>query len=97
MMDRNVHTEHCCIYHGCKYNDDDCPVASGKQPQSYLCEDCTYDGITSVDQLHNITYQQTIISDFHTLMELISSIPISSYNNDAQRIQVEEILQKYKT
>lgn len=39
-MDKNVHTEHCCAKHGCKYSDTDCPVFSGKQKQSYPCEFC---------------------------------------------------------
>ena len=25
-----VHRTHCCILHGCKYGDDDCPVVSGE-------------------------------------------------------------------
>ena len=25
-----IHEEHCCILHGCKYGDDDCPVVSGE-------------------------------------------------------------------
>lgn len=37
---KNVHTEHCCSIHGCKYDDDDCPVATGKQMQSFPCEAC---------------------------------------------------------
>jgi hypothetical protein len=39
----DVHTEHCCARHGCKYGDDDCPVALGQKAQSYLCESCTGD------------------------------------------------------
>jgi len=35
-----VHTEHCCIEHGCKYGDSDCPVELGYQAQSYPCESC---------------------------------------------------------
>lgn len=35
-----VHTEHCCIEHGCKYMDDYCPVWLGFQAQSYPCETC---------------------------------------------------------
>lgn len=35
-----VHTEHCCILHGCKYGDADCPVENGRKKQSYLCEGC---------------------------------------------------------
>lgn len=35
-----VHLEHCCLKHGCKYGDDDCPVATSVFGQSYPCEDC---------------------------------------------------------
>jgi hypothetical protein len=37
---KDVHTEHCCIVHGCKYGDDDCSVATGKLNQSFRCESC---------------------------------------------------------
>lgn len=42
-----VHAAHCCELHGCKYNDKDCPVMEGKVKQLYLCESCSWDGITS--------------------------------------------------
>ena len=43
-QDKNVHTEHCCLQHGCKYGHDDiCPVATGEQAQSYPCEECIGD------------------------------------------------------
>lgn len=35
-----VHTEHCCIVHGCKYGDEDCPVASKTKHQSFPCFIC---------------------------------------------------------
>lgn len=38
--EKDVHTEHCCIHHGCKYGDEDCPVTNGVKPQSYPCEYC---------------------------------------------------------
>jgi len=38
-----VHAAHCCKWHGCKYGDDDCPVATGKVRQEYLCEQCYED------------------------------------------------------
>lgn len=38
--EKDVHTEHCCYVHGCKYNDEDCTVVSGFKKQSYPCEDC---------------------------------------------------------
>jgi hypothetical protein len=54
-MDKNkygVHASHCCIEHGCKYGDEDCPVVSGEIKQKYLCEYCDYDGIKSLDELY---------------------------------------------
>ena len=38
-----VHTEHCCLKHGCKYMHDDCPVANGTKKQSFDCWDCESD------------------------------------------------------
>ena len=37
---RCVHTEHCCIIHGCKYGDESCPVTTKSKKQSYPCEFC---------------------------------------------------------
>lgn len=36
----DVHTEHCCLWHGCQYGDEDCPVVAEAKPQSYICESC---------------------------------------------------------
>ena len=38
---RDVHTEHCCYRHGCKYGKDDCSVETGDKQQSYPCEQCS--------------------------------------------------------
>ena len=35
-----AHKTHCCILHGCKYGDPDCPVVQRVIVQDYLCEDC---------------------------------------------------------
>jgi NTP pyrophosphatase (non-canonical NTP hydrolase) len=35
-----VHEGHCCLEHGCKYNDHDCPVALGLTRQDGGCETC---------------------------------------------------------
>ena len=45
MTDRykDVHTEHCCIRHGCKYDDDDCSVFVHGAKQSYDCESCDFE------------------------------------------------------
>jgi hypothetical protein len=48
----DVHTEHCCIVHGCKYMDDDCTVITRQLPQSYSCEQCWWsEDINSLKEL----------------------------------------------
>jgi len=37
---KDVHTEHCCWVHGCKYSDPDCTVTTNQAKQSYPCEEC---------------------------------------------------------
>lgn len=41
-MNELVHKTHCCIYHGCKYGNSECPVASGVLTQQYACEQCEW-------------------------------------------------------
>jgi len=38
-----THITHCCIHHGCKYGDEDCPVAQGKVRQEFPCEQCSWE------------------------------------------------------
>lgn len=40
---KDVHTEHCCEEHGCKYGDPDCPVETGRKKASFPCESCSDD------------------------------------------------------
>ncbi|MDD4779153.1 MAG: hypothetical protein PHT02_00920 [Tissierellia bacterium] len=47
-----VHASHCCIKHGCKYGDKDCPVVNRKIKQEYLCEYCGEDDIKDLEQLY---------------------------------------------
>ena len=40
---KDVHTEHCCREHGCKYGDGgNCTVMSGQKTQSFACEVCDW-------------------------------------------------------
>lgn len=48
-----VHKAHCCVEHGCKYGDIDCPVVNNEIVQDYICEYCEFDGIETVEQLNN--------------------------------------------
>jgi hypothetical protein len=52
---KDVHTEHCCILHGCKYGDDElCTVMKRLAPQSYVCESCHYYGIETLEMVRKI-------------------------------------------
>ena len=46
-----VHKSHCCVKHGCKYGDEDCPVENKLTQQEYICESCSHDGIETIQQL----------------------------------------------
>lgn len=35
-----AHKSYCCLDHGCKYDDEDCPVANGETVQDARCEEC---------------------------------------------------------
>lgn len=46
MSKKDVHTEHCCIRHGCCYritHEDKCTVIDGGVKQSFRCEFCDSD------------------------------------------------------
>jgi len=46
-----VHRAHCCRLHGCKYGDEDCPVAKGEVNQFFPCEACGQDGIFTLSEV----------------------------------------------
>lgn len=46
-----VHISHCCVKHGCKYSEPDCPVVNGEVQQTHVCEDCSNEGIDKVEEL----------------------------------------------
>ncbi|MGD9678132.1 MAG: hypothetical protein AB7V16_07180 [Vulcanibacillus sp.] len=39
-MNIKVHASHCCVLHGCKYGDSECPVVLKLVQQLYECETC---------------------------------------------------------
>lgn len=54
----DVHTEHCCLLHGCKYRNDDCTVITEKAPQSFVCEACQSEEPFNVQYEDQITLQR---------------------------------------
>lgn len=61
-----VHRTHCCVAHGCKYGDRDCPVETGKIKQDYVCEYCEHDGIDNLEDLQK--YVMRSMNDEHPLV-----------------------------
>jgi len=39
-MNVGVHRTHCCLKHGCKYGNRECPVEAGTVVQAHPCEWC---------------------------------------------------------
>ena len=51
--EKDVHTEHCCVVHGCKYGENDtCPVTTETKKQSGACEYCYMDAEGFVQEEH---------------------------------------------
>lgn len=69
----DVHTTHCCILHGCKYDDEDCTVTSGVALQEYLCEYCHEEGITSLGQLSRINQNSRVLDEALNIIEALIS------------------------
>jgi len=52
---KDVHTEHCCVLHGCKYGKNAfCTVVTRQADQSYICESCQNDGIRDLKMLRAV-------------------------------------------
>ena len=48
---KDVHTEHCCEIHGCKYSHADCTVVTKQKKQSFYCEYCNEEPSIEVTKL----------------------------------------------
>jgi hypothetical protein len=51
MAGSDVHTSHCCAFHGCKYNKSDCTVVTGALRQEHPCEACGWASYVSPDAI----------------------------------------------
>ena len=50
-MSIGIHKTHCCVYHLCKYGDEDCPVVKQLVIQDHCCELCEDDGFKEVSDI----------------------------------------------
>jgi hypothetical protein len=39
-LESSLHIAHCCVHHGCKYHDEQCPVYFGHLSQEGPCSEC---------------------------------------------------------
>ena len=75
-MSVGVHVTHCCLRHGCKYGDEDCPVAAGTHEQMYKCESCDWE---EEEARHiNIPHMVSLLSDQQKqeLLALLTAEPV---------------------
>lgn len=52
---KSVHDAHCCVIHGCKYGDKDCPVLLG-QERGIECEECEDEAASLQDYFEEVEY-----------------------------------------
>ena len=63
---KDVHTEHCCKEHGCKYGDVDCSVVAQGWVQSFPCPQCRHDQEDSLRRAFVVSGTKYITMDGHT-------------------------------
>lgn len=72
MNNAGVHATHCCVRHGCKYGDSDCPVVGGTVPQRYPCEFCALDAEEQADVLERLRPQlRAVYTDVAKALDLV--------------------------
>lgn len=69
--DWGVHESHCCVLHGCKYSNDDCPVETRLTKQDDLCEDCETDGIETIPDPSDPDYDLLVMCEWELRHEAI--------------------------
>lgn len=75
-MNEGVHRTHCCVIHGCKYGDVDCPVEYGIIEQDYPCQDCNGVYPNASDNLFNESFYNWLLEN--GVLETHVSNPFSS-------------------
>ena len=82
----SVHDAHCCVRHGCKYGDEDCPVVLGKET-GVKCEYCEMDTHDTDKQL--IISLETRLRQAEAALKKIVALPIDRSSPTAELAQYE--------
>ena len=89
----DVHTEHCCVYHGCKYSNKDCTVELKLKKQSFPCElcelalraGCDIQSLRQVlETLESLKHVEKDEEGFTKTVEYIKEL-LEEYEEDAER------------
>jgi len=62
-IEGQTHKSHCCILHGCKYGEKECPVVIGDIEQEEICEYCGIEGIKAVEELQEVRSQRIGVNE----------------------------------
>ncbi len=78
---------HCCVLHGCKYGNDDCPVYHRIVIQDYPCEDCHWENLDTVSQVLN---KMARIPDSHLdkVLTVFDEVGIKYYMSKQRKYSV---------
>lgn len=76
-MSKDVHTEHCCVMHGCKYGNWSCVVVNGQKKQSFTCEYCwdEFSDLWDAAQLMNEMYDKGRQSVITVILPRVEGLP----------------------
>lgn len=93
---KDVHTEHCCLGHGCKYRDPNCTVENGTKPQSWDCEQCDWEFSDENSEyrlmINRSNLDYVMAREKHNISEYLKKYPhirIKSFDGDNRRKQVD--------
>lgn len=68
-----THESHCCVLHGCKYGNDNCPVVKRTHKQDYMCEWCETEGLKKIPDPKDPDYPVLEMSFLDLRKELIKA------------------------
>lgn len=68
MSKPDVHTRHCCKYHGCKYDDPHCSVFEGPKEAEYSCREC-------IDEPSKVTEYLDFVYTYCSRLERENKLP----------------------
>ena len=94
----SVHSTHCCVIHGCKYGDDNCPVVNRIEIQEYPCESCN-EFVEGWNLVSDFKYPTIPEGKYGIMVECVVFDPIySDYpdkNLSIERINYSKIHDRY--